>query len=238
MADSAGIIHPRLGRLMKSKPHAKSAAPKQPQSQAEITDAFHRLYYETKTFKRTYWLGKRSYKTPLDMWIIQEILYEVRPDLIVECGTLHGGSAFFYATICDLLGTGRILGIDLVEQEGRPQHERVTYLNGSTVSDEVLSEVRRAAQESERVMVLLDSDHHAGHVLRELEAYSEFVTVGSYLVVEDTNINGHPVAPGFGPGPTEAVERFLAERDDFVIDRSKEKFHLTFNPGGYLRRVR
>jgi cephalosporin hydroxylase len=88
-----------------------------------------------------------------------------------------------------------------------------------------------------RVLVVLDSDHSRDHVLAELRAYAPLVTPGSYLVVEDTNVNGHPVYEAFGPGPMEAVQDFLKERDDFEVDRSREKFLLTFNPGGWLRKL-
>jgi len=98
--------------------------------------------------------------------------------------------------------------------------------------------VRRAVAEDDRVLVLLDSDHSKDHVLAELRAYSGFVTAGSYLIVEDTNIGGHPVSTDAGPGPMEAVDEFLAENRTFAIDESKEKFFLTFNPRGYLRRTR
>ena len=92
----------------------------------------------------------------------------------------------------------------------------------------------RAAGKS--VMVILDSDHTRDHVLAELRAYAPIVTPGQYLVVEDSNINGHPVFPGFGPGPMEALQAFLAETGEFEVDRSREKFLVTFNPGGYLRK--
>ncbi len=87
-------------------------------------------------------------------------------------------------------------------------------------------------------MAILDSDHHKEHVLRELEIYSKFVTRESYIIVEDTNINGHPVRSKFGPGPMEAVKEFLKMNDDFIIDRSREKFYLTFNPDGYLKKMK
>ena len=87
-------------------------------------------------------------------------------------------------------------------------------------------------------MVDLDSNHSKQHVLEEMRAYAPMITIGNYLIVEDTNINGHPVLPEFGPGPMEAVEEFLKENHDFVPDPSREKFLVTFNPGGYLRKVR
>ena len=203
-----------------------------------VTDAFHRLYYDaaTTTWKETFWLDQRVAKCPLDLWIYQEILVETQPDLIVETGSYVGGSALFLASVCDLIGHGRIVTVDVVEHTGRPKHRRITYLTGSSVDDDVISQVRQRARGAKRVMVILDSDHARDHVLHELELYSELVSSGCYLIVEDTNINGHPVSPGFGPGPMEAVATFLGSTGAFEIDRSREKLLLTFNPAGYLRR--
>ncbi len=114
---------------------------------------------------------------------------------------------------------------------------RITYLLGSSVSEEIVGRVAAEAEGQAPILVILDSDHRKEHVLAELGRYAPLVTTGSYLIVEDTNLNGHPVEPDFGPGPTEAVEEFLADRSDFTVDRSKEKLYLTFNPGGYLKKV-
>jgi cephalosporin hydroxylase len=171
------------------------------------------------------------------MWIYQEILHEVRPGVIVETGTFSGGSALYLANICDILGSGRILTIDLDPQPDLPEHPRITYIRGSSISPEVVDRVRELSQ-GQTVMAILDSDHHADHVLAEMRAYAPLIKMGSYLVVEDTNVNGNPVLPDWGPGPREAVQRFLAETDAFVVDREREKFFMTFNPGGYLKRVR
>jgi cephalosporin hydroxylase len=112
------------------------------------------------------------------------------------------------------------------------------YVSGrSSVDVEVLNEVRRVAAGVSPVMVIADSDHAANHVLEELRQYAPLVTVGSYFIVEDTNLNGHPVIPALGPGPAEAVDIFLNESPNFVQDTACERFLLTFNPGGYLRRV-
>jgi len=183
---------------------------------------FHRSYYDSYIWQDTRWLGVPAYKCPFDLWVYQEILTEQRPDVIVETGTADGGSALFLASVCDLLGCGRVVTIDL---EGR-----------SSVDPEVLREVRRGIGRRDRVMVILDSDHSRDHVLAELRTYSSLVTPGQYLVVEDTNVNGHPLVPDFGPGPAEAVAEWLTGREDFETDRSREKFGFTFNPGGYLRR--
>ena len=117
--------------------------------------------------------------------------------------------------MCDLLGRGEIVTIDLEPRAGRPEHERITYLEGSSTNDEIVAQIGERAGAAERVMVILDSDHTRDHVVRELELYAPFVTPGCYLVVEDTNVNGHPVVPGFGPGPMEAVTEFLRGTDAF-----------------------
>ena len=201
--------------------------------------AFHRLYFEAhgRTWKNTQWLGVRAYKNPLDLWIYQELVSVVKPQLIVETGTAWGGSALFLATVCDAIGSGEIMTIDTVVRSDRPRHDRITYVEGSSTAPETLELVARRADRAAPVMVFLDSDHSRDNVLEELRAYADVVTPGSYLVVEDTNLNGHPVESGFGPGPMEAVDAFLAERQDFAVDVDQEKFFLTFNPSGYLRRA-
>jgi cephalosporin hydroxylase len=203
-----------------------------------ISNRFHRLYYASGVFYSTFWLGAQVLKCPFDLWTYQEIVYDLRPDVIVETGTLHGGSALFLASVCDLVNHGEILTIDIKENNDRPQHKRIQYLCGSSVHEETVEKIRSLIGDGESVMVILDSDHHREHVLHELRLYSELVTIGSYVIVEDTNINGHPVLPDFGPGPMEAVEEFMRECDSFVIDKTREKFHLTFNPNGYLKRIR
>jgi cephalosporin hydroxylase len=205
-----------------------------------ITNRFHKLYYyrRSQTWRNTHWLGTDVLKCPLDLWVYQELLYELRPDWIIETGTAFGGSASYLASICDVLGGGRVLTIDPVERAGRPQHPRIEYLRGYSTDPEVLARVERAVAGARSVLVLLDSDHSYENVLAELRAYHGFVTQGSYCVVEDGNVGGHPVAREFGAGPLEAVRAFLAETDAFAIDRGREKFYLTFNPSGYLRRVR
>jgi cephalosporin hydroxylase len=204
-----------------------------------VESKFTNLYYDDpSTWRATYWFGVHTAKCPLDLWIFQEIISETRPDLIVEAGTHKGGSAHFLASICDILGNGEVVTIDVIEQPDRPQHPRVTYLRGSSTDPEVAAQVRRRAEAVERVMVILDSDHSEAHVFDELCQFGPLVTPGCYLIVEDTIVNGNPVLPDFGPGPAEAVDRYLAREPSlFVVDRSREKFHLTFNSGGYLRKI-
>jgi cephalosporin hydroxylase len=205
---------------------------------ADVVAKFHELYYDSaqQTWGNTNWLGTFVQKCPLDLWIYQEIIYETRPDLVIETGTMEGGSALFIASMLDLIGQGEIVSVDIEGKPWRPEHPRITYLIGSSTDPRIVSQLEQRARDKDSVMVILDSDHSKTHVLEELRRLSPMVTSGSYLVVEDTNINGNPVAPEFGPGPREAIESFLAGNDDFYVDHSREKFLLTFNPGGYLRR--
>ena len=200
---------------------------------------FHELYYNSadQTLRKTKWLGNRVIKCPLDLWVYQEIICEIRPALIVETGSGRGGSALFMASVCDLIEHGRVVTIDTRDVE-RPQHERITYLLGSSTDPPVVERARIEAAGERSVMVILDSDHSAEHVLEELRCYAPFVSPGSYLIVEDTNVNGHPVVPEHGPGPMEAVQEFLATEPgrEFAVDRACEKFFMTLNPGGYLKR--
>lgn len=209
--------------------------------QDTIVKQFHRLYYHSlhRTWKDTRYRGVTIWKCPLDLWLYQELLHDLRPDLIVETGTAFGGSAYFLGDLCDTLELdAKIITIDIATEPGRPEHDRVTYVTASSTDPAVLAQVREAVPADGRVLVILDSDHAYGHVLDELRAYADLVSVGSYVVVEDTNVNGHPAYPEFGPGPMEAVDAFLAEDDRFVVDAGMEKFFMTFNPRGYLKKAR
>ena len=186
----------------------------------------------------TRWLGVSAQKCPLDLWVYQEILFDVKPDLIIETGTYGGGSTLFLASICDLLGAGQVISIDIEPREDRPSHGRITYLTGSSTAPDIVQTVTEAAENARSVVVILDSDHSEDHVYAEMKIYSRFVNVGSYLIVEDTNVGGNPILPDHGPGPKEAAERFLTEYQNFQLDPEKEKFFMTFNPSGYLRRIR
>src|SRR5713101_1529794 len=198
------------------------------------------VYYEngSRTWNNTTWLGVPLEKYPTDLLIYQEIIFETKPDVIIEAGTYKGGSAYYFASLFDLLGKGRVITMDIQDHPEKPKHPRIEYLLMSSISDDTVRRIKSEIKPEERVMVSLDSNHAEEHVFRELQIYSSMVTKGCYLVVEDTNINGHPVYPSFGPGPMEAVEKFMAYNQEFEADRSREKFMLTVSPRGYLRRVR
>ena len=197
----------------------------------------HDALYLSDSWTEATWLGAQALKNPLDLWVYQEIVAETRPELIVETGTYRGGSAFFLASVCDLLGEGEVVSIDVEQvRADYPDHPRIRYLGGRSSTDpHVVAEIRARA-EGKRVLVILDSDHSQAHVEAELAVYTSLVPVGGYLIVEDSNIG--QIRKDLMPGPLEAIETFLAGTDDFEIDRSREKFLITFNPSGYLRRVR
>jgi len=211
-----------------------------PRKERNTIDEFHKLWYYSnvagKTWSDTWWMGIPVLKCPFDLWIYQEIVSHLRPDLIIETGTYKGGTAHFLASLCDLMQHGEIVTIDIDTYPERREHARITYLHGSSTDASIMEAVRSKAANKATVLVLLDSDHTKPHVLRELELYAPLVTKGSYLIVEDSNINANPVLPGWGPGPAEAIEEFLRTHTEFEVDRSQEKFLLTFNPGGYLLR--
>jgi cephalosporin hydroxylase len=198
-----------------------------------VVDDYHRLYYPF--FRDTTWLGITAQKCPFDLFVYQELIFELRPDLIIECGTADGGSAVFLASICELAGHGEVVTID-IRGVDLPKCPRVSYWQGETLSTDILTRLESLVHGRESVMVILDDDHTHDHVLEELRTYQRFVTPGSYVIVEDTNINNHPVFPEFGPGPMEAVETFLRASSEFVVDHSREKFFLSFNPNGFLRK--
>jgi cephalosporin hydroxylase len=197
----------------------------------------HDVLYRSDAWTDATWLGAQALKNPLDLWVYQEIMAETRPELVVETGTYRGGSAFFLASICDLLGAGEVLSLDIEPvRDDYPKHARITYFGGRSSTDpEVVAEVRARA-EGKRTLVILDSDHSRAHVEAELAEYAPLVPVGGYVIVEDSNIG--QIREDLLPGPLEAIEAFLGRTDAFEIDRSREKFLITFNPSGYLRRVR
>ena len=207
----------------------------------DIVDNFHKLYYYSSVFgmtwKNTVWVGIPIQKTPTDCFVYQEIIHAIRPDFIIETGTKVGGSALFFAHICDIINHGEVISVDKDEIEDLPQHERIHYLTGNSVDLYIINLIKEKVKDK-KVMVLLDSDHGKEHVLKELKLYNEMVSVGSYLIVEDSNCSGHPVFGIEGEGPMEAIVEFLKENNNFKINRNCEKFYLTFNPYAFLVRVK
>lgn len=205
---------------------------------------FNQIYYNSRVWNHTKWLEVTCEQNPCDSWAMQEIISEIKPDFLIETGTAEGGSSLFYATVLDnATKNGKVITVDIVNKikkrtAGLPLFKkRINFILGDSVSPEVINAIRQKVK-GRVVLVTLDSLHTKDHVLKELKLYSNFVSLGSYIVVQDTNINGHPVYPEFGPGPMEAVEEFLKNDDRFIVDHRREKFLLTFYPSGYLKRVK
>ncbi|HUZ92834.1 MAG TPA: cephalosporin hydroxylase family protein [Candidatus Paceibacterota bacterium] len=199
------------------------------------------------------WLGRPIIQYPQDIVAMQEIIWNVKPDLIIETGIAHGGSIIFSASMLELLGgTGRVVGIDVDirahnrrEIEKHPMFKRITLIQGSSVASDVLARVRRIAKGKKKIMVVLDSNHSHEHVFAELNEYAPLVTKGSYLVVFDTVIELMPRGANKnrpwdrGSNPMTAVKEFLKHHKEFRVDRDIEgKIAITVAPNGYLKRVK
>lgn len=211
---------------------------------------------ETSRYKYDYnfsWLGRPIIQVPQDIVAMQELIWKVKPDLIIETGIAHGGSLIFSASMLELLGgKGEVLGIDIEirkhnkkEIEQHPMFKRITMIEGSSIDPDIVKKVYAFAQDKKRILIMLDSLHTHDHVLKELELYSPLVTLESYLVVFDTIIEDMPDnffpdrSWGKGNNPKTAVWEFLKKNDRFVIDKDIEnKLLITVAPDGYLRRMR
>jgi cephalosporin hydroxylase len=199
------------------------------------------------------WMGRPIIQFPQDMIAMQEIIWDVQPELIIETGIAHGGSLIYYASLLEILGgDGYVLGIDIDIRahnreaiETHPMFKRVQMIQASSISDEVATQVAEHCKEKKSVLVVLDSNHTHEHVLAELNIYARHVTRGSYVVVFDTLLEDMPgdliQDRPWGPGnnPKTAVRQFLSDSDAFVIDKDIDsKLLITAAPDGYLKRVK
>jgi cephalosporin hydroxylase len=198
------------------------------------------------------WMGRPVIQYPQDIVAMQEIIWDIKPDLIIETGVAHGGSLILYASLLELIGKGEVLGIDIDIRthnreaiESHKMSKRIKLIQGSSISDEVIEKVKKEIKGKNTVMVLLDSNHTHDHVLAEMKLYSSFVTKGSYLVVFDTVVEDLPNENvvdrpwGKGNNPKTAVWEFLKRNDSFQIDTAiQNKLLITVAPDGYLKRVK
>lgn len=199
------------------------------------------------------WLGRPIIQYPQDIIAMQELIWEIKPDLIIETGIAHGGSLILYASILELIGNGEVVGIDIdirrhnkIEIETHSMYKRITMIEGSSVNKDVVKKVQEVAKNKKKVMVLLDSNHTHSHVLKELELYANFTSVGSYCIVFDTVVEDLPknYMPGgrpWNPGnsPKSAVFEFLKKNNNFEIDKSIDnKILISVAPDGYLKRIK
>jgi cephalosporin hydroxylase len=191
-------------------------------------------------FDRCTWMGIKAWKNPLDAWIYQEIVHEVRPDVIVEIGSALGGATLYLAHLLDLLGEGTVVSVDIDHSRFEAQHDRIVKVTGSSSSPEVVGRVAELCR-AKRVLVIHDADHRKGQVLEDMRAYAPMVSVGSYLIVEDGVVDlfrPHDILGVPYVGPLAATEEFVRQAPHFEVDSSRERYLLTYNPRGFLRRVR
>ena len=198
------------------------------------------------------WMGRPIIQYPQDMIAMQEIIWDIKPDLIIETGIAHGGSIIYYASLLELIGKGQVLGIDIdirehnrVAIEKHPMSNRIKMIEGSAIDTDIIEQVKSYAKDKKVVMVCLDSNHTHDHVLKELELYSQFVTSGSYLIafdtiVEDLPSNFYEDRPWkVGDNPKTAVHDFLKHNNDFIIDKKIDnKLLVSVAPDGYLKRIK
>lgn len=210
---------------------------------------------DTANYKYSYnftWLGRPIIQFPQDIMAMQEIIWNVKPDLIIETGIAHGGSLIFSASMLELIGKGEVLGIDIdirkynkIEIENHSMSKRITMIEGSSIDTEVINKVYKFSKDKKSILVVLDSNHTHEHVLKELIAYSPLIKKGSYLVVFDTVIDDMPEKffPDrpwdVGNNPKTAVHEFLKTNNRFVIDKEIEnKLLITVSPDGYLKCIK
>ena len=221
-----------------AKGHTRhTAEPPEHDSRSVSEQFFTELVQKTNNFGQITWLGQPIWQNIFDLWTIQETIAEVRPELLIECGTNRGGSSLFFAQLMDLMGHGSVITIDVVKLHNH-RHPRVTYLLGSSTAPEIVAEVKaRAASVRGPVLVILDSDHSQAHVAAELEIYASLATVGSYCLVQDGVIDTLPMMAGARPGPLGAIESFVAGHGEFEIDHERcERFLISHHPRGWLKR--
>jgi cephalosporin hydroxylase len=192
-------------------------------------------YYQTDmAMKQVHYRGVPTWKNVFDLWIVQEIIHEIQPETVVEIGTKFGGTTLWLSDTMKTVASGSVISVDLK----RPRidfPENVQFVEGDSIAAETVAQVKRLCGDH-RTMVMADGNHAAEHVFQELMLYGPMVAPGCYFVVEDGIVDVMDW-PQYQPGPLAAVQRFLGENNSFIIDTTREKFILTYAPGGFLKRV-
>jgi len=224
----------------------------QDQAFRELSTSWRAMALERKYMNNFSWLGRPMIQLPMDTIAMQEIIWSVKPDLIIETGVAHGGSVIMSASMLQLLGNGEVIGIDIdirphnrTAIETHPMASRIKLLEGSSVDDQIIGQVKKMAEGKKKILVFLDSNHTHEHVLGELNAYGPLVSIESYIVVFDTFVEDLPSdyewtdRPwGKGNNPRTAVWEWMKNNVNFSIDRSiEDKLLITSAPDGFLRRI-
>jgi cephalosporin hydroxylase len=210
-----------------------------------LVEKFIDFYYQAGTAPSLNYQGVEILKNPCDLWMTIELFQKLRPTAVIETGTHFGGSAIYYADMLRLFQIpSQVITIDFNPKWNiEPESRGIASLVGYSTDAKIVEQVRQMVQIRQQrvpghVIAILDADHSRDGVLAELRAIAPMVTVGSYVIVEDTIVNGHPTFPSHGPGPWEAVQDFLKEADNFELDRGCQKFLLTYNLDGWLKKIR
>lgn len=193
---------------------------------------------QSRIMQKTTWFGVPAFKHPYDFWVYQEIIYNQKPDFIIEIGNAHGGHLLALAHLCDLLNKGIVIGIDINHSKIHPQvrqHPRILLIEGDAC--EVFGKVKEIIGDYNNILIIEDSSHAYENTLNVLRTYCQFIPIKGYFIVED-GICHHGLKVGPFPGPYEAIETFLSENPNFIADREKESFVITWNPKGFLKRIR
>jgi len=193
---------------------------------------------QERSLTRSTYFGIPAVKSPLDFWIYREIIFEQKSDVIIEIGTHCGGSTLALAHICDNMGNGKVMGLDISHSKvPHPvrNHSRIKLIEGDAC--ESFEKVKELISEDDNVLIIEDSAHTFDNTIKVLMTYSPLIKPGGYFIVEDS-ICHHGLSVGPSPGPYEAIEAFLGINPDFESDRSRESFLITWNPKGYLKRIR
>jgi cephalosporin hydroxylase len=220
-----------------------------PEGYAIVANLYTRAGWQQKVPYEVTWLGIPIIQIPEDILMVQELVWRMRPDVIVETGVAHGGSLVLYASLFEMLGRGRVIGVDIeirkynrLAIQSHPTSPRISLIEGSSTDPETFASIRQRIRPGERVMVTLDSNHTREHVRAELELYCELVTPGSYMIVFDEVMPMVADAPRGDPSwdddnPLEAVRDFLASHPEFQVDLEYERLGVSYCRGGFLRRV-
>ncbi|MCW3057100.1 MAG: putative cephalosporin hydroxylase [Solirubrobacterales bacterium] len=214
-----------------------------------LSQLWTRSGWQRKSTYELVWMGIPIIQLPEDILMMQELIWRVRPDVIIESGVAHGGALILYSSLLDAIGKGQVIGVDIeirkynrLAIEAHPMSKRIKLIEGDSVSDDTLARVRAEIPSGATVMVALDSNHTREHVAAELERYAPLVTPGSYCVVFDSVMTMVSDAPNAGENweqdnPLEAVSAFLAEHAEFEVDRSFNRLEVTYCESGFLRRL-
>jgi len=243
------IIATEAAKLTLADAHGSRTVPLYSEEGVELVAALWvKLITQYRLMYQVSWLGVPIIQLPSDIVMMQELIWKIRPDVIVESGVAHGGSAVLYASMCELLGRGRVVGVDIEIREPNrvalthhPLAPRIQLIEGSSIDPEVFRRVKEACQGAATVLVVLDANHTAAHVNQELLMYSELVTPGSYIVAMDgAQAQVWDIPRGKkewrDDSPIHAIRHFLAGHPEFEVDPHFTRMRVTANPEGFLRR--